>query len=180
MSPVGKPAGLPPHWWNMYYHCIISTKPDCDSCPLKRKRKVFPNGPVPADVAIVGEAPGKNEVRKGIGFAGDSGDVLWNQIGPHVGLRRETSWVSNAILCRPDKVKLASGAWLPEETVKRLALQCCQRRLIDELRIVKPKVIIPVGSWALRGLGLYGAKASVYAYRGSVQPVDLDELATKI
>jgi len=76
----------------------------------------------------------------------------------------------------PERVKLENGAFLPKETVQELAAKYCRRRLIDELRVVDPAVIIPLGKIALRAItGLEHAK--IYAYRGSRTEVNLDEVS---
>jgi len=128
---------------------------------------------VPARIAIVGEAPGRNEERQGRPFIGPSGHVMWEMLGPIVGLRREDVWITNAWCCRPEKVELETGAIIPKDTVMKLAQQCCLRRLISELRIVDPVVIIPLGKWALTSItGLFNAK--IYSYRGSRMEIDLE------
>jgi uracil-DNA glycosylase len=57
-----------------------------------------------------------------------------------------------------------------------MATACCRHRLIDELRVVDPVVIIPLGNYALQTLtGNDGAK--IYNYRGSRQEIDLAALS---
>lgn len=159
-----------------YYHGIVSTYPACDTCPLQHKRTVLPDGPVPARVAFVGEEPGSTEIRKGRGFVGPSGRLLWDALGPACGFTRQQVWVTNAALCRADKVRLSNGVELPKDTVKQMAAECCKQRLLDELRVVDPVVIVPLGSVALKQLtGI--AKAKIYSYRGSRLEVDLDALS---
>ena len=153
--------------------------PDCSQCPLRHKKKVLPDGPAPASIAIVGEGPGKNEERQGRGFVGASGEVLW-QMCAQLGIRREDVWVTNAALCYPEKVRLkASGAVLPLEEVKRLSTHYCRPRLAAELNAVRPRVIIPIGNYALRSLtGIREAK--ITKYRGSITAVDLAVLQQEV
>lgn len=40
-----------------YYHGLLS-QPECWQCPLQMDTKVFPDGPIPARIAFVGEEPG--------------------------------------------------------------------------------------------------------------------------
>lgn len=47
-----------------------------DHCPQCNRALVKPNGPVDADVLIVGEFPGEEEVITGLPFVGRTGDVL--------------------------------------------------------------------------------------------------------
>lgn len=135
----------------------------------------MPDGPIPARLAFVGEAPGSKEARDGRAFIGPSGQLMWNTIGPQVGIAREDVWVTNTILCELSSVKLESGATLPKEAVADIASACCRRRLVTELQRVNPIVIVPLGNIALQSLsGIAGAK--ITAYRGSITEVDLGAL----
>lgn len=163
----------------VYYHGVVATPPDCDRCPLRYKRKVLPDGPLPARMAFIGEEPGKVEERKGRGFVGPSGELLWSHLGPAAGFIREEVWVTNAILCKSEKVKLDNGAILPRDMVQKLAAKCCYRRLIDELRVVDPVVCIPLGNIALKQLTRI-KKAKIYAYRGSRLELDLPSLSDRL
>lgn len=162
-----------------YYHGVVSTAPDCDRCPLRYKRKVLPDGPVPAKYAFIGEEPGSREERVGRGFVGPSGQLLWESFAPSAGFTRDECWVTNARLCRAEKVKLENGAILPKDTVQKMAAACCYRRLIDELRVVDPVICIPLGSTALKQITQI-AKAGIYAYRGSRMEVDLAALSDRL
>ena len=160
-----------------YYHGLI-VKPDCHKCPLQHDRKVYPDGPIPARLAIVGEGPGRDEVEDGYGFVGPSGKLLWYLAGCK-GIKREDVWVTNAALCMPRDVRLATGAVLPRGRVLQLSAQACYKRLIGELLHVtrnEPNaVIVPVGNVPLYSLTKRkGSK--IFAYRGSRQSVDLQLL----
>jgi uracil-DNA glycosylase family 4 len=161
------------------YHGIVSTPPACERCPLRFKKKVLPDGPVPAKIAFVGEEPGRVEERQGKGFVGPSGRLLWEALGPAIGFQRSDVWVSNAALCRSERVRLDNGAVLPREVVQQMATECCHRRLLDELRVVDPVVIVPLGNVALKHLtGVSGAK--IFSYRGSISEVDLGLLVERL
>jgi len=153
----------------------VGEPPDCSKCPLRYKKKVYPEGPIPARIALVGESPGYYEERQGRPFVGASGQLLWEQLGPASGLIREEVWVTNVLLCAASDVRLETGAKLPKKTVIKLAAECCRARLISELKIIKPEVIIPVGADALQAVtGV--AKPSIKAYRGSILQVDLQAM----
>jgi uracil-DNA glycosylase len=96
-------------------------------------------------------------------------------LGPPCGFDRADVWVTNTILCRAEKVKLDNGAMLPKETVKEMAANCCRQRLISELKVVDPVVVVPLGNIALRTLTQI-QRAKIYAYRGSRIEVNLAEL----
>lgn len=156
-----------------YYHGLL-VEPDCAGCPLRFRKKVLPDGPIPADIAIVGEAPGSAETREGKGFVGASGKTIWDTFAGPNGIRRGSCWVTNAALCQKGSVRLENGQVIQEEDVVRIATEKCRARLFRELEIVAPKVIIAVGAWALRSLSGI-EKASIDAYRGSRLDVDLSK-----
>lgn len=76
----------------------------CEECGLNNDNCVFvPSYPAKSGetkLVIVGEAPGAQEARRGIPFAGPSGKLLDAVLKGH-GLRRENTFITNACLCRP-------------------------------------------------------------------------------
>jgi uracil-DNA glycosylase len=73
----------------------------CEDCPLAKTGKaVHSDGPQDASIAIVGEAPGRDEHRKGKPFVGISGQLL-NAVLSHNGIERNDVLVTNVVLCRP-------------------------------------------------------------------------------
>jgi DNA polymerase len=102
--------------------------------------RVEADGPVPCDLAIVGEAPGKMEVKEGRGFCGPSGKVLWgghNLIGEFVGRPRETCYVTN--VCKEE---------MPEHEWEKLTYAERQVHITElrgELLKVQPKIVLAFG-----------------------------------
>jgi len=168
--PYGRSSGA-------YQHGLLA-QPDCSNCPLRRDVKVLPDGPVPARIAFVGEEPGTTEIGEGRGFVGPSGQLLW-MLAKDSGIVREDVWVTNAALCAARNVKLPNGAITPKLKVKSQAAQCCRPRLLAELAVVDPIVIVPLGNWALWALSDI-PNARIYAYRGSRIAVDLIDLLDRV
>lgn len=162
---------------SQYFQGLIYP-PDCAQCPLCHDKRVYPCGPIPARMCIVGEGPGRQESEEGVGFVGKSGFVLW-KLAEAYGFGRDDVWLSNAALCRPRDVKLTTGMVLKEMQVKDLSVKACRRRLIYELLYVTQgdptAVIVPVGTLALRSIGLTTGRKNmgVMNYRGSVLEIDL-------
>ena len=66
---------------------------------------VYGSGPERADAVLIGEAPGKEEVRLGKPFVGKAGAIL-NEILAATGIKRESLYITNAVkyrLARPGK-----------------------------------------------------------------------------
>ena len=128
----------------------------CAACQLAETRNtVVPGeGNPQADIMFIGEAPGKNEDLQGrpfIGAAGKSLDELLQQIN----LKRKDIYIANIVKCRPPNNRDPQ----PEE------VQTCWPWLEQQIQIVKPKLIIPLGRHSLQRfipeaiIGQYHGKA---------------------
>ena len=114
---------------------------ECTLCPLfERMHHGVPGeGPVPARIMVVGEAPGDAEDRKGKPFYGPSGirlDIMLKTAG----LNRADIYVTNIVKHRPPK----------NRNPKVTEMSACQPYLIDEILEVNPEVIVPLGSTAVK------------------------------
>jgi len=111
---------------------------------LKMQRlTVSPDGPIPCDVAIVGEAPNTEELKQGRGFVGPSGRMLWDLLA-RVGLYRGRVYVSNL-----SKVQCGDEDWrkMTDEQLAALRLD-----LTTELALTAPSVVLAVGARAAQAL----------------------------
>ncbi len=127
---------------------------NCDHCYLSQKRQqvVVGRGELQPDIAIVGEAPGKQEDKAGQPFVGESGKFLL-KILKAVQLDSRV-YFTNIVRCRPPDNRKPTA----EE------IKACQPYLIDELRLIKPKIIICAGATAVAGLS--GKRESITSLRG--------------
>jgi uracil-DNA glycosylase family 4 len=130
----------------------------CDVCPLRGCK------PVPSTIIdkpkfiIVGEAPGRIELREGANFLGPSGKLLDKHLSK-AGLRRDDAAVLNSLLCRPEQEKDTPGAML-----------ACSGRLFNELKqFSKSTPIFAMGGVATKAL--LGAN-SILRARGFIWNVD--------
>ena len=64
---------------------------DCPKCELARYRTqtVPGSGPIPCDLMLIGEAPGRNEDEQGLPFVGRSGQLL-DRLLTDIGRSRES------------------------------------------------------------------------------------------
>jgi DNA polymerase-1 len=123
---------------------------------------------------IIGEAPGKNE-DLGIPILDDDGneiDRVWkpfvgaagnllNKLLEQAGLKREDIFITNVIKRRPPENKIGQRDALIEIANNIPAL-------MREIRIVKPRVIVPLGNTALHALGF--SRYKIGNVRGTVIP----------
>ncbi len=98
-------------------------------------------GPCPADIMIVGEAPGFNEDRQGEPFAGAAGKLL-DTLLARVGLSRSDVYITNVLKCRPPMNRDP----MPNEA------EACSPYLQRQLELVRPKVLLILGRHALERL----------------------------
>lgn len=129
----------------------------CFECPL-RGHKEGPVFPTPSGrrggalLIVIGEAPGKQEVRGGAPFIGPSGAKGLDPALDEAGLSRSEVHVTNALLCRPPDGKplkqwLASHRRRHPKAVDPLA--CCLPRLEREIEQVRAPGVLTLGSVAL-------------------------------
>lgn len=116
---------------------------DCRRCPLSKDRHhiVFGVGNPDADLVFVGEAPGREEDNQGEPFVGMAGQLLTRIISA-MGLSRDDVYICNVIKCRPPDNRDP----LPAE------IEMCEPFLKEQLRIIKPRAICALGSFASQTL----------------------------
>ncbi len=109
---------------------------NCTTCPLHQTRTqtVFGVGSTQAKLVFVGEAPGQQEDLKGEPFVGRAGQLL-DQMLLAIGLKREDIYIANILKCRPPNNRDPK----PEEQ------QCCTPFLLEQLKLLNPKLIISLG-----------------------------------
>ncbi len=116
----------------------------CVKCPLHKSRTIAVpgEGPVPADVLIIGEAPGAKEDRQGRPFVGPSG-MLLERLLEVAGLTRNDVYITSCVKCRPPG----------NRTPRTLELNTCQENWLDQqIPLVDPKLIVLLGKVAISQL----------------------------
>jgi uracil-DNA glycosylase len=126
----------------------------CAHLAVSRKNVVFGVGSIQSPLMFVGEAPGTNEDAQAEPFVGAAGQLL-TKIIQAMGLSREAVYIANVLKCRPDTPGKSHGNRkpTPEE------MQTCLPYLREQIRIIRPKVVVALGATATEGL--FG-KAPVY------------------
>jgi len=95
-------------------------------------------GSADAEMVFIGEAPGKSEDQKGEPFVGAAGKFLNEMLGL-INLKREDIYITNIVKYRPPNNRDP----LPEEKAE------CRQWLLDELKIISPRLIIFLGRHAM-------------------------------
>lgn len=115
----------------------------CRECALHQTRKnvVFGVGNPQAEIMLVGEGPGANEDATGIPFVGRAGQLLDDMLAI-IGLDRERVYICNIVKCRPPHNRVPE----PDERA------ACMDYLRQQVALVRPKVIVCLGSTPTRAL----------------------------
>ena len=141
----------------------------CKLCDLSTKRKIAVpgEGPNASKLFIVGEAPGRFEDEQGKPFVGMSGRFL-NRYLELAGLNRSDTFVTNAVKCRPPNNRK------PDE----FEIITCRPYLIEQISLVKPKIILALGTSAASSIGMKFEHIS--EIRGRLMEVSLSSINLKV
>ena len=140
--------------------------PLCTRCKLSRlgrKQVVFGVGNPNAELMFVGEAPGADEDQKGEPFVGRAGQLL-TKIIEAIGMTRDDVYIANVIKCRPP------GNRNPEPD----EVATCEPFLFQQIDLIKPKIIVALGTHAAHALLKTDAPISrmrglVHNFRGGIK-----------
>lgn len=133
----------------------------CTFCPdlVASRSQVVPGfGAIPADIMFVSEAPGQVEDRTGVPLSGPTGRLL-RQICKEVGWHLDRDcFRTNVILCHPED----------NRDPKPTEVANCNKWLQQQLQLVNPKIIIPLGAFAFHALlpeesgGIVDVRGNIY------------------
>lgn len=127
---------------------------------------VLGDGPMNAEVAVVGEGPGETEVRLGKPFVGGSGRLLWDTLRRY-GLTRDKCYTTNVV---KRQISLSRKG-----NEKHIVLRDEQDRWVGMLQwelsqLPNLRIVFVLGNYALEALSRC---SGVLKWRGSVLPVEL-------
>lgn len=120
----------------------------CRACGLGDEVLPIVNTTRDPRLVLVGQAPGKTEMGGGHAFAGRAGRTLFKWLeraGLDERTAREAIWFAAVTRCYPGPSPSGRGDRVPgpEERSR------CGRWLEDELRIIRPALLVPVGRLAI-------------------------------
>ncbi len=129
---------------------------NCQRCGLAATRThvVINRGNPKASLLIIGEGPGQTEDETGLPFVGRAGQLLEKILGS-VNLDSEKDvYICNIVKCRPPNNRIPT----PDES------DACKPYLLEQIRLVNPKIILLAGATAVRGIT--GIKQGITKIRG--------------
>lgn len=129
---------------------------ECKKCRLctNRTNIVFGQGNKKARLMFIGEGPGADEDKQGIPFVGKAGQLM-NNAFQALKINREDVYIANIVKCRPPSNRV------PEDD----EVQTCLNYLRNQVILIKPKIIVLLGSTALKNI--LGKEYGITAVRGN-------------
>ena len=135
---------------NVQFTHIVAEAARCTRCPAMCERTAVLselNGPVPARVMFIGEAPGrKGADQTRVPFSGDQSGKNFDRFLASIGLSRQHIFITSAALCNP---RTESGA---NRKPSKGELKNCSEFLRRTMEIVNPELVVTLGSVALEAL----------------------------
>ena len=126
----------------------------CHLCSEGNSGPTSYNGTTLTPLMIVGEGPGGVEDEYGVPLVGQSGQLLDKALWS-VGVTRDRIYTTNIVKCRPKNNRTP--------TIEE-GRYCAKSWLDQEISLIRPQVIVALGSVALKYL--YGDKAKITKERG--------------
>lgn len=137
--------------------CLANLKPG--------KQIVIGSGNLDAKIMFVGDAPGIEEELKGEPFVGPTGQLLDRMISG-MGLTRSLVYIGSILSWRPEPLTNEMGEQATHRTPTPAELAYCIPYLKAQVDIVKPSLIVALGSSAALGLLGPGVFKSLGDIRG--------------
>jgi DNA polymerase len=144
----------------------------CRGCDLwvNATQTVFGEGPRAAEVMLVGEQPGDQEDRQGHPFVGPAGRLLDAGL-EQAGIDRKRVYVTNSV--KHFKFGVIERGRRLHKKPSAGEIRACNPWLQEEVRVVKPRVIVALGATAAQAL--LGKQFRVTQNRGKPIPSEFAE-----
>ncbi len=127
---------------------LLEDMRECRQCRHLWKKKLLPCGDAGSRLMIVGQAPGKAELKTDLPFSGPAGRRLFSWM-EHIGVPedefRTLSYITAIVKCYPGHIRGGKKDLAPSTSQRRK----CARFLEGEIRLLRPDLIVPVGRAAL-------------------------------
>lgn len=122
-------------------HLLDGVVSKCEICSLFQNGRAKPYWAESSRYAIIGEAPGFDEVRENSPFVGKAGKILWD-IMEQNNFHREDFLIINSVNCRP---VIGNRNGKPTN----MQMEQCRPWIRKYLKVLKPEAILLLGGYAL-------------------------------
>lgn len=114
------------------------------------EKLVLGRGNLNSPIVLVGEAPGRKEVEFNEPFVGQAGKHL-DEFLQVLELDKEDIYITNSVKYRPTKLNPKTGR-LSNRTPTAKEIESFRSFLLEEIDIIKPKIIVTLGNTSLKSL----------------------------
>ncbi|MDR2676403.1 MAG: uracil-DNA glycosylase [Opitutaceae bacterium] len=146
-------------------HALVLNDPVCRKHVRPGKKIVLGTGSLDAGIFFCGEAPGQEEEIQGEPFVGPAGQLLTKMI-QGMGLARGDVYIGNIMNWRPEIPAGPGGVQYGNRPPTAEEMAYCLPYLRAQLDIVRPEVIVALGSTAAQGLLGAGSFKTLGEVRG--------------
>jgi uracil-DNA glycosylase family 4 len=122
-------------------------------------------GSLDARIMFVGEAPGAEEEIQGEPFVGPAGQLLTKMIQA-MGLKRSDVYIGNIMNWRPQMPTAEGREQVGNRPPNEEEMRYCLPYLRAQIEVVKPELIVALGSTAAQGLLGFGSFKALGDIRG--------------
>ncbi len=135
---------------------------------FKDKEFVPGEGNENAHLVLVGEAPGKDEVKLSRPFVGMAGKNL-DEFLSIIGVERQDIYITNAIKYRLSKVNSETGR-VSNRPATTDEIKSSREYLLKEMELIKPSIIVTLGNVPLRSV-IGSQNDGIGAVHGKIMPL---------
>lgn len=144
---------------------LVTNDPICRANVRPGKKVVLGVGSVEAKIMFVGEAPGAEEEIRGEPFVGPAGQLLTKMIQA-MGLQRSEVYIGNIMNWRPQMPTVDGREQVGNRPPSEAEMRYCLPYLRAQIEVVKPALLVALGSTAAQGLLGFGSFKALGEIRG--------------
>lgn len=141
------------------------------------KKIVFGEGNIKADIMLIGEAPGRQEIEQGRPFVGQAGKNL-NEFLQLLNITRDDIYITNAVKFRPTKISPKTNRVVNRPPVKS-EIKDSKDFLIGQIKIIVPQIIVTLGNVPMRVI-LNNEKVNIGDVHGTAQSIYIDNVSYSV
>lgn len=144
---------------------------------FKDNEIVLGEGNLDAEILLIGEAPGRDEVKLSRPFVGMAGKNL-DEFLDMLGIQRDTIYITNAIKFRLSKVNTETGRVVNRPASKD-EIKINRSFLIEEIKIIRPNYIVTLGNVPLKSV-TNDFSINIGEVHGRIRDINIEETSFKL
>jgi DNA polymerase len=153
---------------------------NCRKCELGKYRlnPCFGRGDPKTKIMFIGEGPGYEEDHTGIVFVGRAGKLLDTIIEQILKDKAAKFYITNIVKCHPMKEPAKPDKRGNDRPPTHEEIQKCMAYLIRQINLIKPQIIITLGSPATKTI--LNTDQGITALRGKIFDINIGNIKVKV